>query len=189
MKRILLAVLFVTVSLAASAQGYKTDTARGFDPSRVMIGGALGLAFGDYTFVNISPMIGYRFTPMIAAGVNINAQYSSGKSYDMYNSVVSRNNYTMFGGGLWGRFYPIEQLFLHAQPEYNFISSKYKFYNPDETIKDNYGAPSLLLGGGYSMPVGGRSAITLMILYDVIQDDRTPYLNRPIFSGGVNIGL
>lgn len=154
-----------------------------------MVGGALGVAFGDYTFVNISPMIGYRFTPKIAAGVNVNAQYSAGKTFDYNGDVLSRNNYTMFGGGLWGRVYPFEQFFIHAQPEYNFITAKTTLYDPREEFKDRYGAPSLLLGGGYSQPVGGNSAITLMILYDVLQDKNTPYLNRPIISGGVNIGL
>ncbi|WP_123848794.1 hypothetical protein [Chitinophaga lutea] len=194
MKRIFSAVILLVLAQSAFAQEMNEaqtyqEPEKGFNPRNIIVGGALGVAFGDYTFVNISPMIGYRFSPKIAAGVNINAQYSSGKSYGYNNNVIARNNYTMFGGGLWGRFYPFEQFFIHAQPEYNAISAKITEYEPRREYKERYGAPSLLLGGGYSQPVGGNSAITLMILYDVLQDKNTPYLNRPIISGGVNIGL
>lgn len=197
MKRIVLAVIFLALGQAVFAQSREEEEPprqeepqKGFNPRNVMVGGALGMAFGDYTFVNVSPMIGYRFSRLFAAGVNINAQYSSGKSYGYDNAVLSRNKYTMFGGGLWGRFYPLDMIFIHAQPEYNYISAKITEYEPDRReYKDRYGAPSLLLGGGYSQPVGGNSAITIMVLYDVLQDKNTPYLNRPIISGGVNIGL
>jgi hypothetical protein len=193
MKRIFLAVIFLALGQAVFAQEEEPrqeEPQKGFNPRNVIVGGALGVAFGDYTFVNVSPMIGYRFSSMFAAGVNVNAQYSSGKTYGYNNTVIARNNYTMFGGGIWGRFYPLPMLFIHAQPEYNAISAKITEYDPDRReYKDRYGAPSLLLGGGYSQPVGGNSAVTLMILYDVLQDKNTPYLNRPIISGGVNIGL
>lgn len=199
MKRIFFAVIFLAMAQQAAFAQQTDDSPRtyeepqkGFNPRNVMVGGALGLSFGNYTFVNVSPMIGYRFSRMFAAGVNINAQYSSGKDYIFgTNDIASRNKYTMFGGGLWGRFYPIEQFFIHAQPEYNAISAKISDYtvNPRREYKDRYGAPSLLLGGGYAQPIGGNSAVTFMVLYDVLQDKNTPYLNRPIFSGGVNIGL
>ncbi len=193
MKRILIAVIMLASVQAASAQFYKTDTVprNRFDPSRIMIGGSLGFTFGDYTFVNISPLIGYRFTPKVAAGININAQYASQRLRDVNNQTRERNNYSIFGGGLFGRFYPIEQFFIHAQPEYNRISLKTTTYYNDvrDVTKRTYGAPSLLLGGGYAQPVGGNSALTIMILYDVLQDKNSPYMNRPIISGGVNIGL
>lgn len=190
MKRLLIAVILIISVHAASAQTYVTDSSRGFDKSRLMVGGALGFSFGDYTFVNVSPLIGYRFSQMFAAGININAQYASQRFRDNAGETVERNNYSIFGGGIFARFYPFEQFFLHAQPEYNRISMKSTTYYGERIVtKDNYYAPSLLLGGGYAQPIGGNSAITFMILYDVLQDRNSPYMNRPIFSGGVNIGL
>ncbi|MGN6509596.1 MAG: hypothetical protein ACTHLD_09070 [Chitinophaga sp.] len=192
MKRIYLAVILMICVHAASAQYYKTETARGFDPSRLMVGGSFGMAFGDYALVNISPIIGYRFSEMFAGGVALNAQLSWEKMRE-YGSgeVYARYNYSMFGGGLWGRFYPIQQLFIQAQPEYNSISEKFRDYtvDPATTTKSRYGAPSLLLGGGYAQPIGGNSAFVIMILYDVLQDDRSPYRNRPVLSAGVNLGF
>ncbi|WP_123864761.1 hypothetical protein [Chitinophaga barathri] len=192
MKRIFLAVILVVCAQVASAQYYKTDTVRGFDPSRLMVGGSFGMGFGDYTLVNISPIIGYRFTPMFAGGLALNAQLSWEKLRDYDGEIFARNNYNMLGGGLWGRFYPIPQLFLQAQPEYNSITEKYRDYRNDPvvTVKSRYGAPSLLLGGGYAQPIGmGNSAFVIMILYDVLQDENSPYRNRPVISAGVNVGF
>jgi hypothetical protein len=124
MKRMIFAVMLLVSAQAASAQYYETDSAKGFDPSRVMIGGSVGFSFGDYTFVNISPLIGYRFSPKFAAGVNINAQYASQRLKDNTGFTYERNNYSMIGAGVFGRFYPFEQFFLHAQPEYNSITMK-----------------------------------------------------------------
>jgi hypothetical protein len=45
---------------------------KGFDPQRLVIGGSLGASFGNYTFVNVSPQVGYMFNQYITAGAGIN---------------------------------------------------------------------------------------------------------------------
>jgi len=194
MKRLLLCILLLAGMHAAQAQYYKTDTTsserKGFDPSRLIVGGTLGLTFGSYTNINVSPDLGYRFSDMFAAGITINAQYASEK-WEYTNGTV-KNTYKVFGGGIWGRFYPLEMLFLHAQPELNYVSVKItdNTVDPKSTVKENHTVPSLLLGGGYSQPLGGSgSAFYIMLLYDVIQDEWSPYQNRPVFRMGFNIGL
>lgn len=192
MKRLWIILLLLTGAQLTQAQYYKTDTSerKGFDRSRLIIGGSLGAIFGNYTNVNISPAIGYRFSNVIAAGININGQYGSQRWRDIYDNTIRRDKYTVFGGGLWGRVYPFEQLFIHVQPEYNFVKIQSTFYQePKRTISGNYGVPSLLLGGGYSQPVGERAAISFMLLYDVVQDRNSPYQNGLIYRGGVNFGF
>jgi hypothetical protein len=199
MKRLLVVIVLIMGAHLANAQFYKTDTSRkpppvkkqgGFDGSRLMIGGSLGAVIGDYTNINISPMIGYRFSDYIAAGVTVNAQYGS-ERYRNYNDITTqRNQYTIFGGGVYGRVYPIPMIFVHIQPEYNMITQKVTLYgDPKSSYKSSYGVASLLIGGGYSQPVSDRAAISIMMLYDIIQDRNSPYQNRPIFRGGVNIGI
>ncbi|WP_341834780.1 hypothetical protein WJU16_17680 [Chitinophaga pollutisoli] len=190
MKRIcLIAAVFLLSMQAVMAQSpYRVDTARGFDPSKLMVGGNFGFAFGNYSLVNVSPMIGYRFSPKAAAGISINAQFTWEKYRE--GSYEVKNNYTILGGGIWGRYYPLEMLFVHAQPEYNSISYKKQIYSdPRQSFKERYGAPSLLLGGGYAQPIGGNSALVIMLLYDVLQDENSPYRNRPVFSVGGNFGF
>ncbi|KAA2240498.1 hypothetical protein F0L74_30560 [Chitinophaga agrisoli] len=194
MKRLLLCVLLLGGIQLAHAQYYKTDTTsrKGLDPSRLMIGGSVGLIFGDYTNINVSPLLGYRFSDMFAAGVSINAQYASEKYEDFSGRTYQKDQYTVLGGGLWGRFYPLDMIFVHAQPELNYVAVKSTFYeDPKTSLKESHAVPSLLLGGGYSQPLGenGGSAFYIMILYDVIQDQWSPYQNRPLFRVGFNVGL
>lgn len=192
MKRLLICMLLILGTYTVHAQYYQTDTAtrKGFDRSRLVLGGSLGFVIGDYTNVNLSPLVGYRFNDFFAAGVNVNAQYGSWRQRDGSNRTAQRNKYTIFGGGVWARAYPFQQFFIHVQPEYNWVSQKNTYYSdPKRTESLNYGVPSLLIGGGYSQPVGGRAAISIMLLYDVLQDDRSPYQNGLIYRGGVNIGF
>jgi hypothetical protein len=190
MKRIyLFAAFLLSLQFAFAQNPYRVDTARGFDASKLMAGGNFGFAFGDYSLLNVSPMIGYRFSPKFAAGININAQFTWEK-YRGYNTVTQKDNSSILGGGIWGRYYPLEMLFVHAQPEYNSISLKSKYYtDPPHTEKAKFSAPSLLLGGGYAQPIGGNSALVIMLLYDVLQDNNSPYRNRPVFSVGGNFGF
>ena len=77
--------------------------------------------------------------------------------------------------------YPIRQIFVQAQPEFNFISGKIKYYNPAiPEQKVNTSAPSLLLGAGVGF---GGGYISLM--YDVLQNKNSPYNNKPF----INIGF
>ncbi|NSL88460.1 hypothetical protein [Chitinophaga solisilvae] len=192
MKRLLTGIFFLVIAQLAHAQYYKTDTSirKGFDPSRLILGGSLGMVFGDYTNVDISPLVGYRFNDYIAAGININAQYGQFKAYNYNGDVAQRDKYTIFGGGVWGRVYPVPMLFVHIQPEYNYISQKSTFYtNPKQTLSTSYTVPSLLLGAGYTQSVGGRVGIGISILYDVIQDNRSPYRNNVIYRVGAGLGF
>jgi len=196
MKRLLLCFLLVAAVNFAKAQYYKTgdtttttNSKKKIDPSRLIIGGSLGLAFGDYTNINISPLIGYRISQLFAAGINVNAQYGSERLSNYNNVTIQRNQYTIFGGGVWGRVYPLDFLFVHVQPEYNAVSLKSTYYDPKTVVNDHYGVPSLLMGGGYSQPVGGRAAFSIMALYDVLQDSRSPYQNGLILRIGASLGI
>jgi len=195
MKRLLICFFFLAGVQLVNAQYYKTDTLtrKGFDPSRLVLGGSLGMVFGDYTNVDISPLVGYRFSDYIAAGINLNAQYGQFKSRDFYTgNTIQRDKYTIFGGGVWGRVYPLPMVFIHIQPEYNFISQTSTYYQDNDvkqTVKTNYGVPSLLLGAGYTQSVGGRVGIGISVLYDVIQDNRSPYRNSLVYRVGAGLGF
>lgn len=202
MKRLLLALLFVAfakIAVAQNNEGYQrrtfdspeTERQKGFDRSKLFVGGGLGLGFGDYTNINVSPVIGYRFSNLFAAGVNVNFQYGSERYRDRFGDTYQKDQYSIFGGGVFARVYPLDFLFIQANPEYNYVKLKTTDYSQDPKMiyKDSYGAPSLLMGVGYAQPIGGSSAFTIMVSYDVLQDKNSPYLSRPIFSAGVNIGL
>lgn len=189
-------ILFLCILIAGlfgevNAQYFPQDSTvpKRFDSHKLFTGGSMGLSFGNITYINLSPQIGYRFSPMIAGGVQINGQYESIRYKNQYGDLHQKDKYGMAGIGVFGRFYPVPQIFIHLQPEMNFIFGKSKFYDgtPDQKFQEH--VPSLLAGLGYSQSIGGSSAINLMMLYDVLQKEDSPYGNKPIFRAGVDIGL
>ena len=142
-----------------------------FDKSKLSIGGGIGLQFGDYTVVNISPQVGYDFSKYFTAGAGLGyTYYKDSRRYNDYKS-----SYLSFN--LFGRFYPIEYLVIGIQPEASRMWQTVK-YNGG---KDSYNefVPSFLVGGG--LRLGGMIA---MIQYDVVQDKNSPYGNNIFYSVG-----
>ncbi len=156
---------------------------KGFQKEKLFWGGNLGLSFGSVTYINVSPLVGYRFSDMASAGVQINGVYESVK----YGG--QKDKYGLLGVGVFGRFYPISQFFLHVQPEVNFVMGNTKNSGGGSTNKYHRNSTSFLVGGGYSQPIGGNSAFVIMVLYDVLQGDYSPYGDQPIFRVGVNLGF
>jgi hypothetical protein len=202
MKKIwMITVILFGLILNAKAQD-STDTGqekKGFDKSRLFAGGNFGLSFGDYTLVNVSPQVGYRFNDHFAAGIGINGQYTQIRYRDGNNETYARQNYGVAGVNIFGRFYPIQQVFLQAQPELNYIWGSEKYYTNPETESSLNGKmlPSLLAGAGGVLPLGGSGGLIIMIQYDLLNkssysgspDPGTPYGNKPFISIGFNFGL
>ncbi|OLY93728.1 hypothetical protein SAMN05444008_11453 [Cnuella takakiae] len=156
--------------------------------NRWFTGGNFGLSFGTYTFVNISPQIGYRFTDKVAAGGGVNFQYISDRTR-VNGETVYRTNRGVGGLNVFGRFYPVPQFMVQVQPEANYVWGKDKdFINNQEFRFDPRVVPSLLLGGGLVLPTG-RNALIISAFYDVIQDPDAPYGRRPIVNFGYNLGF
>src|ERR1044072_1328485 len=112
MKNLLLFILCLSLAGRSFSQYEEKPPAaeetKGFDKSKLFFGGSFGLSFGDQTLINVSPQIGYRFTPMFAAGAGINFIYSSIKSYYSNGDIYSRQNLGYAGLNVFGRVYPIQ---------------------------------------------------------------------------------
>lgn len=154
---------------------------KGFDPQRLVIGGSLGASFGNYTFVNVSPQVGYMFNQYITAGAGINYIYNSYKY-----SNGDRDNYSFAGINLFSRVFPVRFLFLSVQPEINYSWGKYKTENPSLPDYDYDGkwVPAFLVGAGAVLSPGGKGGIFLSLQYDVVQNSRSPYGTVPYFNIG-----
>jgi hypothetical protein len=191
-KRVVLILMLVLATAGVWAQeGEENDDKKGFQKEKLFVGGNFGLAFGNYTFINISPQLGYRFTKLFAAGMGVNGQYVSFKEryYDT-GDPYRKVSQTVIGLNVFGRVYPIRNIMLQAQPEANYIFGKQIFYGPpkQEFKLDASIVPSLLMGGGLVLP-SGRSEMLITVFYDVLQAQGSPYGRRPIFNFGYNIGL
>jgi len=138
-----------------------------FDKSRLIFGGALGMSFSkNYSVINIAPQIGYQFNPYFAAG--------AGVAYNYYG--YSNNSYNYLGMNLYSRVTPVRYLALQIQPEIYSMWASY--LNGSRTV------PCLLLGGGVIMPMGARSGISMMLYYDLVQNEFSPYREQIVYSIG-----
>ena len=182
---ICLLLMFSATLLAQDEEEPKT----GFDKNKLFVGGNFGLSFGDFTLINVSPQVGYRFNNVLAAGAGINGIYSSTKSRYIGGQTASRENYGVVGLNIFGRVYPIPYAFIQLQPEANYTWGKLKYYDgrPGGTLEGKI-VPSLLAGAGAAIPAG-PGAFIIMAQYDVLQNNRTPYGEKVFVSFGYNFGL
>lgn len=177
---------------------------KGFDPQKLIIGGGLGLGFGDITSIGVSPVIGYRFTEKLSAGIGLGFLYYRVKDYfPVYNGITGQEEYfplksTFFYPSIWGRYMVFNNIFAQVEAEYDM--QNYKAYETDSdpnsstygqpvSYKIKYNSPALLVGGGFRQPITDRSSLVLVALYDVIQDTYSPYKNRIDLRIGFNVGF
>jgi len=126
---------------------------------------------------------------VIDAGIAMNLTYVTQR----YQSVNITARYLALGGGPFLRIWPIQQLFIGGQFEYNKISYSEK---TDAGIinKANATAPSLLVGLGYGTRNIGRGQFYTSIMIDAMKDFNSPYRDQygrilPVFRTGFSFYL
>ena len=190
----LITVVFFFYNLCCFAQREDSVELRGFDATNLFTGGSVsfGLGFSSYNksfLAGINPHFGYTFAKWIDAAFVINFQYYSARG--IYNDKYRS---TTYGPGIFTRIYPVRFLFIQAQPEYNFIKQKYIPVS-GTSLKDNLRVTSLLLGAGYTSSRSDKNSFTyLSILFDVLKNPYSPYVDGygriiPVIRAGINIGL
>ncbi len=177
-------LIFLAVSNSLSAQYQNTSGKRDDKsivkkpaprPGRWFVGGMIGGGFSAYnSYVEISPIIGYHLTPALDVGTRITYIYQG--YTDPYGA---KHNNNIYGMGIFSRYRFLRYLMVHI--EYSGLSTKWF----DGT---RYFVNSLYVGGGLYQSVGGAGFATVTILYDVFEDEHSPYIN-PIVRVGFGVGF
>ncbi len=158
-----------------------------YDPSlkgtpfkdRIYLGGSFGAAISNaYTYVDISPTLGYYFTSRFSAGPGITLQY--------YNYKVFNYSSFIYGPRAFARYQLLNFLFAHAEFEDLFLKYR-QTDNLGNVTFVNKNVPGLLLGGGLT-PTIGHSRMYIMVLYNILQTSYTPYAN-PVIRIGFDLGF
>lgn len=157
----------------------KKDEGKEEGPSfwdRTYFGGNFSLQFGDITFIDISPLMGYMLTEKLSAGVGATYQYTK---YDFSRFKFETNTY---GGRVFGRYNFFPEFFGHAEVE----SLSFEFIDQNDAITREW-VPGVFLGGGYFASFGrSRGGFQIMGLYNLAYDEvKSPY-NSPFI---VRIGF
>lgn len=190
---VLLGLWIFTFKVHVNAQEYKPPSQNTMS-NRVFFGGGLGLQFGDVTLIDISPMVGYRITEKLAAGITLTYKYYEVKNYYPYylNLPSADLKSNIYGGSLFSRYFLFENLF--AQAEYEYLLYSYDVYEQNNGVagysksNETIDLPSFFLGGGYRQPIGGRTFFTITVLYNFSDSPYSPYSN-PIIRAGISVGM
>jgi hypothetical protein len=194
--KIFFLLLVLVVSFTATAQrGNDADENTSFfKKENLFTGGSTVVSFGQGSFsLGIGSYFGYSINKYVDVAASFNYNYISER--DQNSSLKYRQS--ILGPGAFVRVFPIEQLFLQVQHEYNFIKLK-RIYGvrgyPDDVIKLK--SQSTLIGGGYCSGRQGTGSIFTYysIMYDISNDIYSIYRDeygrkRPIFTFGINIPL
>lgn len=184
MKKIYLMLVFCAASLmltsiSAEAQRYKkkSDTEQNTNDDeeepetadsskwrkfvkKLTFGGNFGAQFGQVTFVDLSPLVGYRATDKLTVGIGGTYNLLDFRYTDQYGTKY-RETYHVYGGRTFGQFAFYKNLFAHA--EYEALNV------PDR--RTNYAERAWmttpLIGGGYRSQIGRRSYFNITALYNL----------------------
>ena len=157
--------------------------------SKWYYGGTLGFNFwSDYFYLSLNPLVGYQVSPKFSIGGKLLYAYINDQRYEPFE-LTSHN----YGASVFSRFRPIYQIYFHAEFAYASFED-YTIYTP--ILGDSYvesernWVPFLLLGGGFVQRVGSNAAVYVEVLFDVLQDENSPYEDwDPIISIGGGVGF
>ena len=170
---------------------------------RIFFGGDFWLTVGTNTYIDIAPLIGYRITPRLSAGIG--PIYIFQRNKLSYLDTVINNvgyyktyniRYNTYGGRLFMTYDLIQELnkyipisigtiLLHCENEVISIETIYRdpytfryYLSGNRLWIDN-----LLVGVGLRQPIGRRASVNLLILWDITENKYSPHSN-PIFRMG-----
>lgn len=175
MKKFVLRFWFLLIPALFPVNSVLAQNGRNFldDQHKLVFGGSLGLQFGSRSIVDVSPMAAYRITRRLMFGVNPTYKYYSYLPLNNYKRYRSN----VLGGGLFSRFYLMDQLYTHF--EYEFLH--YRSYDGSSIQFNDY--KSILVGGGYMERIGSNSYFTISILWN-LNDTYNSIYSNPIIRFG-----
>jgi hypothetical protein len=171
---ILLLGFFLAVSNAAVAQ---RDVEDGDDwKERLYFGGGGGFNGGNsngirYWSFSVTPIVGYMVAPKFSVGTAVAYQRTTYQDFNF--------NYVQYGIMPFAR-YNFNELFLTT--EFNYINLPTLTQNSGGFATDTRVFRSrMLFGAGYSQPLGGRSRLNAVALYDVLYRPGNGFLSPWVF--------
>jgi len=173
MKRLIICVLYSFCTVICFSQTTQQQPPK-FDINKLEFGGNFGLSFGNNaTSIVIAPQVGYMLDPRFSAGIGVNYSYYRYSPDSYYTS-----NLNYMGFNVYGRVKPVNTIVLQIQPEV------YRMWGSSYGSSVSQLVSTLLVGGGVILPIGEKAGISMMLYYDLVQNQYSPYGNRLFYSVG-----
>ncbi|MBR4265565.1 MAG: hypothetical protein IKQ46_05860 [Bacteroidales bacterium] len=135
-----------------------------------------GLGFGDnsVSYVEINPIIGYRFNNYFNAGLIFTYEY-----YKYKYAMMSDISRSIYGGGIYAEAFPLDFLVIHAEAQYlNFEN----YYNWNGSDAQRMWDMPILVGAGYRRVISDRVNVNFMLLWNI---NNTNELNYNVYSNPI----
>ena len=182
---------FATVAFAQDDDRPKPTKEEGSSfKDKVFFGGGFGVGFGNYTYVNISPIIGYRVTPRLSTALRFMYQYTTYDYYDYQAQETMNYSGNDYGIGGFARFMVYGPVYLQA--EYEHLN----YDGLDYTGSYRSTFDSFMAGAGIAQPVGRNVFLFFTAMYNFSYDNfnsnnvyRTPYDSPWVIRIGVTAGF
>jgi hypothetical protein len=144
---------------------------------RTVVGGSLGLGLSSSNgsgmfYGSLTPLVGYRVTERLSAGVGFNYTYYKSRLYEEQ----------FYAGIAWARLGLFNGLFACA--EIDQVNAP--VYSGGGITRESF--PLVLAGGGISQGIGHGLGSYFQIMYDFTEEARSPY-GPLIIRGGLLIPL
>jgi hypothetical protein len=177
-----------------SNQSTQNDQQKGFKKENLRFGGNLGASFGDATFIDVSPTVGYQFTPRFQAGLGLVYNYLSYRVLFRTDSSdpgqFRRFSMSIFGLSPYAQFTVIRSQSFHL-----FLRAEYGFFNYDTNFwmlfwdEKREWVHYPMIGGGILLPIGRNGGLSLQLMWDLNEKPVSIYGSNPIIKMGFMFGL
>ena len=176
--------LLLSWTFSGNAQDFKDLDFR----DKIFFGGNFGLLLGTETFINLSPVVGYRLTERFSSGL--------GPVYQFYSIRTFGGRYRshIYGGRVFGSYTIIRDLSQAIPIGINmsiYAHAEYELLNIDQELLSFFissGSGRIwlenpLVGGGFRQATGKRSSINILVLWNLNPRATALYQNPVIRFG------
>ncbi len=144
---------------------------------RFYLGGSISGWIGSTTYINLSPVVGFKINSKFSVGI--------GGTYNYYSQNYGGQHFTstVYGSNVFGRYMITDNFFAQAQWDRLSVPN---YASP--IVNERVWVHNLLVGGGYRQMFTSNASFVAMIFYNVNQTPLSPYIN-PIVQIGFNVAL
>ncbi len=196
-------LLFVGISFASAQDVYtssgkstykKSKRHKGYDPDRLIVGGRINASFSTgYMVAGLSPVVGYRITKHLSAGVGVGYLFYKQATYqDPVTEKLYYSTAHIVYPNLWARCFVWRNIFVDATYEHHmvYIKDPIDRYGTLTPTKSTITIPRMLVGAGYRQPIGNsRVSVYFALTMDVLNAKPTIYTPGPDIRIGVLAGM
>lgn len=141
---------------------------------KVTFGGNFQLQFGTFTFIYLSPTIGYIPFEKLNVGVGVIYNFIS-LDYGSYGKYTQ----SIWGGHSYARYFITDGFFVQGQ--YDMLRQP-NVYSTKADAKT--WVEYMMVGGGFRQPIGNKAALSSTILYNVTPSSLSIYSSRLVIQFG-----